>query len=392
MVSNTDGVARIDAAGAALAAPADAPVVTASPREWDRFAGWPKTSARNVLFALFLMMLLAAIVPITNGKSTVSTQSFAENLTSPNEKERPRDDDLALYDRAIERIQGGENYYDFIVEEQRKSDYPVTPGLAVRLPTLAYIDAALGVPGQTAAAILLMLAVLVAWWRRLGEEPCPQNKRRLILAFLFLGASLGVNRYYFTLHELWAGMLLALSFGLHRPGEWGAALAVAALALFIRELALPFVALMGAMALWRRDWKEFAAWTALGLVFIAVLAIHLSIIAEQVLPSDRHGPSWLALRGLGGWLSNIVLSSNLRFLPHWLAGPAVILAMLGWIGWRSDAGLFGTFLYAGYGLSFTIVGRCDNFYWGAMIAPAMFIGFAFVPMALRSLIAAATAK
>jgi hypothetical protein len=54
--------------------------------------------------------------------------------------------------------------------------------------------------------------------------------------------------------------------------------------------------------------------------------------------------------------------------------------------------LFGTFLYAGYGLSFTIAGRGDNFYWGAMIAPAMFIGFAFVPMALRSLFVAATLK
>ncbi|MCX7864839.1 MAG: hypothetical protein N2423_07380, partial [Novosphingobium sp.] len=87
--------------------------------------------------------------------------------------------------------------------------------------------------------------------------------------------------------------------------------------------------------------------------------VHLSIIADQVLPSDRHGPGWLVLRGLSGWLSNIVLSSNLRFLPHWLAGPAVILAMLGWLGWRSHAGLFGTLLYAGYGLAFMIVGRGD---------------------------------
>ncbi|MDG2004829.1 MAG: hypothetical protein P8J20_16015 [Novosphingobium sp.] len=331
-------------------------------------------------------------MPINAGKSTISTQSFADNLVGEQGVERPRDDDLALYDRAIERIQNGENYYDFIVEEQRRSDYPVTPGIAVRLPTLAYIDAALGMTGQTIAAVLLLLAVLAVWWRRLGEEPGSRDKRALILALLFMGASLGVNRYYFTLHELWAGMLLALAFGLHRPGKWGAALAVAALAVFIRELALPFIALMAAMALWRRDWKECVAWSALAVVFLAVLAFHLSIIAEQVVTSDQDGPDWLVLRGLSGWLSNVVLSSNLRFLPHWLAGPAVILTILGWLGWRSDAGLFGTLLYAGYGLSFTIVGRGDNFYWGAMIAPAMFIGFAFAPMALRSLFVAATAK
>jgi hypothetical protein len=156
------------------------------------------------------MMLLAVVVPINAGKSTISTQSFAANLIDENGVERPRDDDLALYDSAIERIQNGEHYYDFIVEEQRLSGYPVTPGIAVRLPTLAYIDAALGVTGQTIVAVLLLLAVLAAWWRRLGEEPGGLANRPLILALLSLGASLGVNRYYFTLHELWAGMLLAL--------------------------------------------------------------------------------------------------------------------------------------------------------------------------------------
>lgn len=385
MGGNADGTAGIEPG-------TSAPLVRDPRPEWDRFAGWPKTSARNVLFAFILMLMLAAVIPISAGKSTVSTQGFAESLVGEMAPERPRDEDLALYDRAIERIQNGENYYDFIVEEQRRFDYPVRPGIAVRLPTLAYIDAALGLTGQTVAAILLLLAVLAAWWRRAGEEPGARDKRPLILALLFMGASLGVNRYFFTLHELWAGMLLALAFALHRPGKWGAALAVAALAVFIRELALPFIALMAAIALWRRDWKEGAAWTALALVFLACLAIHLSIIAEQVLPSDRSGPDWFVLRGLSGWLSNVVLSSNLRFLPDWLAGPAVILAMLGWFGWRSPAGLFGTFLYAGYGLSFTIVGRGDNFYWGAIIAPAMLIGFAFVPMALRSLVTAATAK
>lgn len=380
-----DGVARIEPGGSVLPAPAPAP-------EWDRFASWPQTPARLALLILVFMLLLAAVVPISAGKSTVSTQTFAENLVGEKGEERPRDDDLALYDRAIERIQGGEHYHDFIVEEQRRSDYPVSPGLAVRLPTLAYIDAALGLTGQTIAAVLLMLAVMAAWWRRLGEEQGTSDKRLLILAFLFLGASLGVNRYYFTLHELWAGMLLALSFALHRPGKWGASLAVAALALFIRELALPFVALMAAMAFWRRDWREGAAWIALALAFLAVLVVHLSIIADQVLPTDRHGPPWFVMRGMSGWLSNVVLSSNLRFLPHFLAGPAVILALLGWIGWRTPAGLFGTFLFAGYGLAFAIAGRGDNFYWGAIIAPAMFIGFAFVPMALRSLFAAAAAK
>ncbi|MFA7602146.1 MAG: hypothetical protein WCY29_03985 [Novosphingobium sp.] len=337
------------------------------------------------------MLVAAALVPIGAGKSTVKTASFVETIAgaeAPGVK-RPRDDDLALYDRAIERIRQGENYYDFIAAEHRQADYPVRPGLAVRLPTLAYIDAWLGEGGQIAASLALLATVMFAWRRRLGGEPGGERKWARTLAFLFVGTSLGLNRYYFVLHELWAGMLLALAFGLHRPGRWGASLAVAALAVAIREHALPFILLMGAMAFWQRDWREGAAWSALAAAFLAVLAVHLHLVAAQALPSDPQGPSWLAMRGLSGWLSNIVLSSNLRFLPHWLAGPAVILMIAGWAGWRSPAGSFGTLLYLGYGFFFMVAGRPDNFYWGAMIAPAMFIGLAFAPRALGSLALAA---
>ena len=112
----------------------------------------------------------------------------------------------------------------------------------------------------------------------------------------------------------------------------------------------------------------------------------------QEVPSDPVGPDWLVLRGLSGWLGNIVLSSNLRLLPHELASPVVILMALGWAGWKSSAGTTGTFLYLGYGLAFMLAGRANNFYWGAVVAPAMFIGLAFLPMALPSLVRAARGK
>ena len=142
---------------------------------------------------------------------------------------------------------------------------------------------------------------------------------------------------------------------------------------------------MAGMAFWRRDWKEGAAWTVLAVVFLGFLAWHLSIVAGLAQPGDRVGASWLALRGLSGWLSNVTLSSNLRYLPHWLAGPALILIVFGWTGWKSPAGTFGTFLYLGYGLAFMVAGRPDNYYWGAMIAPAMFLGLAFAPQATSAL-------
>jgi len=355
-----------------------------------RFSGWSARDARLALFAFIALLIASAFVPVVAGESEVATKSFAQNLADGRATERERDDDLALYDRAIERIQHGENYYDFIVAEHRLADYPVRPGVAVRLPTLAYIDAWLGVPGQIAASLALLAAVLLAWWRRLGEEAGSARLRRIAFALLLIGASLGLNRHFFVLHELWSGMLLALSFGLYRPGRWGWALAAAALAVAIREHALPFILLMAAMALWRRDWKQGAAWSALALAFLAFLGMHLHIIAQQVLPSDQFGQGWLELRGLSGWISYVALSSNLRFLPGFVAGPLIVLSMLGWAAWKTPAGLFGFLLYGGYGLLFMIAGRPDTYYWGVMVAPAVMVGLAFAPAGLRALVMAAS--
>ncbi len=361
---------------------------------WDRFAGWDRWPARILLLVVAALLVLAAIAPLSatlDGKPSEVPSLIGDG--APNgQTESERDEDLAFYDRVIERVGHGENYYDFIVEEQRARDYPVRPGLAVRLPTLAWIHASLGEPAMIALAIALLFACIWAWWNRLGEEPGGVRFRLLGTALMAMGGSLGLNRSFFVLHELWAGMLIALAFGLHRPGRWGAALFVAALALALRELVLPFVLLMAAMAAWRKDWREATAWIMLVAVFAAIMAWHLSLIAVQEVPSDPVGPDWLVLRGLSGWLGNIVLSSNLRLLPHELASPVVILMALGWAGWKSSAGTTGTFLYLGYGLAFMLAGRANNFYWGAVVAPAMFIGLAFLPMALPSLVRAARGK
>ena len=123
--------------------------------------------------------------------------------------------------------------------------------------------------------------------------------------------------------------------------------------------------------------------------FVVAMAVHLNLVAAMVRPDDPASASWLTLRGLNGWLSLVVLSSNLRWLPSVVAGPLVLLAVLGWSGWRSAAGAFGTLLYLGYGAAFMVAGRPDNFYWGMMVAPALLIGLAFAPMALRGLAGAA---
>lgn len=356
--------------------------MTGTAPAWDRFAQWRKGPARLLLAVFVVILALAAITPSPNSRTGEAAEVPSLAGSNP---DRPRDDDLTLYDNVVQRLQGGEQYYDVIAEEHRKLPFPLQPGLAVRLPTLAYILAFLGEAGMIAIGIALMVLTVRAWWRRFGDEPGGERFRLVGSALVLVGVSLGLARYFYAMHELWAGLLVALAIGLHRPGRWRWSFVALALALAIRETVLPVVLLLGAMAIWRRDWKEGAAWIALALVFAMALLVHLHIIAGLVRPDDPVGPSWLVLRGLPGWIGNIVLSSNLRWLPHYLAGPLVFLMILGWAGWRTAAGTTLTFLSLGYGLAFMIAGRNENFYWGMVVAPVMFAGLVMAPAVLKSL-------
>jgi hypothetical protein len=363
--------------------------VTPGAPSWDRFAAWPKWQARVALAVVAVLLVLSALVPISRGLGADFVPSLIEGGPP---KAQLRDDDLTVYDHVIGRLQRGESYYPAVAAEHRLIGFPLTPGLAVRLPTLAWFYALIGEQGERIFAVLLLMAVLIVWWRRLGQEPGAKDRRLLAMALIAFNAVLVLNVYFYRLHELSAGMLLAIAFGLHRPGKWFPAILPAAAALAIRELALPFVVLMAAMALWRRDLRETAAWSALALVFLIGLAIHLHLVAEQVRPGDYVSRSWFALRGLSGWLENMIFTTNFRYLPHFLAGPLVILALLGWAGWRNPAGTFGILLLLGYGLAFTVVSRDENYYWGMMITPTLALGLAFAPMAARSLFLAGFAR
>jgi hypothetical protein len=164
-----------------------------------------------------------------------------------------------------------------------------------------------------------------------------------------------------------------------------------ALALAIREHALPCALLFAAFAAWRREWRELTAWTVLIALFAAGLAWHLHEVSRYLLPSDRPSPPWLVFGGLRGWTDKVIQSTLLYKLPFPLAAVLVLLPLVGWAGWKARLGLFCTLLFLGYGVLFMIAGRANNFYWALVVTPAWFVGYAFLPMALKSLLASARA-
>ncbi len=361
-------------------------------KDWDRFAHWAPGAAILAL-ALVLAVLLAAALTArdTSPDATESSLAGPNTVAATGEKVEQaanvarRDTDLQLYDAIAERVAAGENYYEVAVDEQRARDFPVRPGFAVRLPTLAYIYAAVGQWGLMIIAGVLGIATLVAWHYRLRDVSGGPGRLRYLLLLLVIGSVAGLKPQYLALHEVWSGMLIALSIGLYRPQRWGWALLAGTLALAIRELALPFVLLMGWIALLRGNRGEFAAWLCVVIVFGIAITAHLLAVGAVTSEADPASPSWLALRGFGGWTANIVLSSPLYLLPSYIAAPLALLPLLGWAGWRSWFGVTGFLLCLGYGVAFMIAGRDNNFYWALIVMPVWFVGYAFVPRAFASL-------
>lgn len=355
-------------------------------RSFDRYAHMPQGLARVVLGLLAVFLLLAALAP---GYSPPPPAPPKVTVTDSSGHKVVKDDDndLRLYRLINQRVARGDDYYVAATEEQRSNNYPVAPGFTVRLPTLAMVSVALGPVGLVVLQLSLFIAMMLANFRRLGWEPGGASRRPMAVALLMVGIASGLSARYNMVHEIWAAQLIALSFGLHRPeqGRWGAAWLAAAAALAVRELALPFVLLMAAWALWHRRWKEGAAWVALIAAFGVLLAVHLHFAEAQIRPGDPVSPSWLVLKGLSGLTYKVNNSTFLSLVPVPIAGMAVVLALFGWTGWRSPMGAFGALLTLGYGFAFSIAGRDNNFYWGILITPLLFMGAAFLPIALPSL-------
>jgi hypothetical protein len=367
----------------------------------DRYARWRKRPARLALAVLLLLMALAAWAP-GMPRELADAPDLAPQSAAPVAAagaaqaviEGEKDNDLLLYRRIADRVAAGDDYYLAATELQRANGYPVAPGFTVRLPTLAYVTAALGPKGLVALNLVLVFAALALMYRRFAAEPGGDAVKLVGTALLLVGLSTSMPAEFLRLHEVWAAELMVLSFALHRPdqGKWIAAWVVAAAAIAVRELALPFVLLMGAMALWRGNRREALAWALLVALFAAGLAWHLSLAEAQIRPGDAVSPSWLALEGIGGWLYKIEHSSLLNLFPQAIAGPLAVLAVFGWTGWSSHAGRFGALLSLGYALAFMVAGRQNNFYWGVIVVPFLFMGLAWMPFALRSLIDAAREK
>lgn len=267
------------------------------------------------------------------------------------------------------------------------------PVFTWRLPTVAWLTALF--PSAKASAILIVLLALAAtplWVRCLKEEGS------LWMAIgggvlLFPSLVIWALKPGYLFHEAWSGLCIALSLALYARGHWRSSVVIGISALFLRELALPFVVVMLAMAWWQRRRGEVLGWV-LGIAGFAVfLGIHAWMVSRQLTPADvRFGPGWLHMIGWPFVIKTARANVMLLVLPSWVAGLVLPFVLLGLAGWSSPAGTRVALTVGVYVAAFLFVGRLYHSYWGVMYSSLLPLGLVFAPRALGDLLRAVRSR
>lgn len=298
--------------------------------------------------------------------------------------------DVQLYHDIVSKMRGGTGYYQAATSLQRQHGFPTRPFVTVRPPTLAVMAATFGWASlQALLAVLLGLAALL-WYREVKPSATPLETTAVALAIIAGGAMVS-QRDLAAIHELWAGTLLAIAMVFRGGKHWPLALAAAAAALAIREMALPFVLLASAFAVFERRRNEAIGWAALVLLFGIGMAFHAGAVHAAPLPTDLASEGWHEHRGASAVLFDLVDVSLLNRLINPLAYPLTLLALLGWSAAPLRQARFALLYFAGYALMLAVFARTQNFYWATVLLPVWFVGFAFLPRAARTLAHAALA-
>lgn len=353
--------------------PRAAPLWQAMPGRFARLSRGRARIAIGVVVALLIVSLSALAIPDPTPVTAASRANQQET-------------DLVLYEKIVSTLrQGGEDYYHVAADALRGGDYPLRPFVVFRLPALAVIEAAL--PPMVLVGLLYALAGLTAaaWAVRIGPV-LPALAPRVALLVLMAGSMLAfLQPGLIAFHEIWAGLLVALSLALWRPDRWVESAAIALAAMLIRETAVLYALAMAVFA-WREgNRRERIGWSvAIGL-FVAMLGVHAWGVSGVTGPTDPASPGWLGLWGPGLFVKGVTLATGLQMLPLWAAAPLVALALVGWASWNDPLAARMVAVVLAYAVAIALFARLDTFYWALMVAPLFLVGLVFVPDGLRDL-------
>jgi hypothetical protein len=297
-------------------------------------------------------------------------------------------EDLRCYHSIVERVHAGEGYYEAAREELSSRGYATGSVFNWRLPLLAWLLGHLpGTGTGQALAATLALLTLAAWIGVFGKGPHSFGQLAIGSLAVLAPVIYSLLPGLFLAHEFWAGTLISLSLAFYGRGWRAPSVASGLTALFLRELALPFVLVMLVLSYVERHRREAMTWAIGVAAFGAVLLFHWSIVRGL---SAGTGPlaqqrGWMALGGWAFVLSTARMHPYLFLAPPWVTAMVVPLVLLGLAGWPGPLGSRVAATVFVYVSVFLFVGLPYNQYWGLMYTGIMLLGLLYLPGSIRDL-------
>jgi hypothetical protein len=337
-----------------------------------RFHNWPRR-ARLGLLALTAILVVWGLAAGSGIPSDYTTND-------------PATSDVKLYEAIVDRMQDGASYYTAVGIEQPARGFPVSPAMAVREPTLAWVSSWVGLGPMYALLVALgALVVLVMVWR-IGQ--LAGGRAAWLGGCLLMGGSVVVilGAQESQMHEFWAAFLLMLSIAVRSDRHWMGSVVLGLLAAMVRELCIPYLVVMGVLALREQRRREAVGWFGASGLFAAFYAWHAHEVSTRLSGAGEASKGWADIAGWPFTVDAISFASILQPLPYGIAAVLVPLALLGWASRTGSLATRVTAVLATFAVAFGIAARHDNAYWGLLLAALFIVGLAFAPSALVDLV------
>jgi hypothetical protein len=260
--------------------------------------------------------------------------------------------------------------------ELRAQQYPAASVMNWRTPLHLSTIAVLNGVAATVAFGMLSFSVLFAGIWALAPRG---GDARAWGIFCLAGATVPIifarpNPVLFA--EAWCGLFIGLSVAAYARQRWIVAAICGVFAMFVRELAAPYVLLCGVLAMVARRRQESLVWILGGAAYLVYYVVHASFAHAAMRAGDlSHAESWIQWQGLPFILSTAKWYGWARIAP----GIAVPLLLTGGMATVLATGApvqlrLGIVAYI---LTFSIIGQPFNSYWGMVTAPLWGFGLAY---------------
>ena len=228
-----------------------------------RYVGLNRRQARLVLATLCLA--LAGCLAVSLGPAPKISTGTGQR-------------DVDLNYAVAQRVRAGQGFYDAMGGELRARGYPLRSVFNWRTPL--HLELIAHLPSPDWARILLLLGAACAIGLNVAAMCRDKHNALAGVQLLLLSMPLAITAmpHSYLFAEVWSGVLITMSVGLYALGWRPAGASAGLLALFFRELALPY-ALIGAFLACREKRRlELCLWLA----GIGCYGIHLGLHAMEV--------------------------------------------------------------------------------------------------------------